>query len=80
MKILFSMAFGSAFTIFVIWWTAVPERDVYAAGYADGRKNALRLNPVGEDLEMACAGLWFGKHGEIYYKMRKDHGKHSESN
>lgn len=29
--------------------------------YARGRAEALRTNPVSEELEMTCAGLWVGE-------------------
>ena len=29
--------------------------------YAKGRAEALRTNPVSEELELVCAGLWVGE-------------------
>lgn len=29
--------------------------------YARGKAEALRTNPVSEELEMTCAGLWVGE-------------------
>lgn len=80
MRALVSFFAGSAATVFILWWTAVPEKDVFAAGYEEGRKDALRTNPVSDDLEFVCAGLWFGKHGPIYYQMRKEYEKRTQPN
>ena len=82
MKHLVSTLVGACVGIFVVWWTAVPEEDVYAAGYdkgyQQGRKDALRMNPVSNDLEMTCAGLWFGKEGAIYYQMKEEYEKRTQ--
>lgn len=84
MKYLVSTLAGVCAGVFVIWWTAVPKEDVYTTGYdkgyEKGLKDALRTNPVSDDLEMTCAGLWFGKHGPIYYQMRKEYEKRTQSN
>jgi hypothetical protein len=38
------------------------ELDVrYERGLAEGRRTALHTNPVSEELEMVCAGLWVGE-------------------
>jgi hypothetical protein len=78
MRALLSFFAGSVTTVFIIWWTAVPHADVYSAGYDQGRKDALRMNPVSDDLEMTCAGLWFGKEGPIYYQIRKEYEKRTQ--
>jgi hypothetical protein len=80
MREILSFFIGSVVTVFIIWWTAVPNQDVFAAGYEEGRKDALRTNPVSDDLEFTCAGLWFGKHGPIYYQMRKEYEKRTQPN
>lgn len=33
----------------------------YAKGVMDGRRTALNTNPVSEQLEITCAGLWVGE-------------------
>lgn len=33
----------------------------YAEGVAEGRRTALNTNPVSQELEMVCAGLWVGE-------------------
>jgi hypothetical protein len=66
------MFVGSLMTVGVILWTYVPTEDVYAAGFQQGWKQALDISEPADDLEFACAGLWFGKDGPIYWKMRKD--------
>jgi hypothetical protein len=63
---------GTLLALAAIFWTHVPSEDVYAAGYQDGWKQALDISDPADDLEFACAGLWFGKDGPIYWKMRKD--------
>lgn len=35
-------------------------------GIKQGRKEALRTNPVSEELEMVCAGLWVGEQNKKY--------------
>jgi hypothetical protein len=84
MKYLFGALAGAGAAAFVILWTAVPDEDVYATGYSTGYqkglKDALRTNPVSDDLEFVCAGLWFGKHGPIYYQMRKEYEKRTQPN
>lgn len=79
MKYLVSTLAGASAAVFFIWWTAVPSDDLYAAGYAQGRKDALRTDQVSNELEMTCAGLWFGKEGPIYYQMRKEYEKRTQS-
>lgn len=64
--------FGSLLTIGAIFWTHVPREDVYQGGFQDGWRQALDISRPSDDLEFACAGLWFGKDGPTYWKMRKD--------
>ena len=45
--------------------------DKYKAGYAAGKREALRTAPPSEDLEMACAGLWVGEQNKKYFKIQK---------
>jgi hypothetical protein len=33
----------------------------YAEGVAHGKRVALNTNPVSDELEMVCAGLWVGE-------------------
>jgi len=35
-------------------------------GIKQGKREALSLNPVSEDLEMICAGLWVGEQNKKY--------------
>ena len=35
-------------------------------GIKQGKREALNLNPVSEDLEMICAGLWVGEQNKKY--------------
>lgn len=79
MKILASMLSGAGIAVFVIWWTAVPMEETFAMAYDKGRQDALRMNPVSDDLEFTCAGLWFGRDGQQYYQMRKDYEKRTQS-
>jgi hypothetical protein len=79
MKYLVSTLAGASAAVFFIWWTAVPTQEVFAMAYDQGRKDALRMNPVSDDLEFTCAGLWFGRDGQQYYQMRKDYEKRTQS-
>jgi hypothetical protein len=68
MKYLASALAGAGAFTFALWWLHVPEakvdaQKVYAEAYAQGRKDALNVRNVGEDLEYACINLWFGKDG-----------------
>lgn len=35
-------------------------------GIKQGKRDALRTNPVSEELEMICAGLWVGEQNKKY--------------
>ena len=37
-------------------------------GYQEGWKDALRTNPVSEELELVCAGLWVGEQNKKYFE------------
>ena len=37
-------------------------------GIAEGRSQALKTNPVSEELEMICAGLWIGEQNKKYWE------------
>ena len=45
--------------------------DKYKAGYAAGKREALRTAPPSEDLEMACAGLWVGEQNKKYFQKSR---------
>lgn len=36
--------------------------------YLRGKAEALKTNPVSEDLEMVCAGLWVGQQNRKYWE------------
>ena len=38
-----------------------------AEGHSTALKTALKTNPPSEELEMVCAGLWFGNQAKKYY-------------
>jgi hypothetical protein len=78
MKYLASALAGAGAFTFALWWLHVPEakvdaQKVYSEGYAQGRKDALNVRNVGEDLEYACINLWFGKDGPAYWAMRRNY-------
>ena len=78
MKYLASALAGAGAFTFALWWLHVPEgnvdaKKVYAEAYAQGRKDALNVRNVGEDLEYACINLWFGKDGPDYWAMRRNY-------
>jgi hypothetical protein len=41
-------------------------------GKAEGKKEALRVNPPSEDLEMVCLGLWVGEQNRKWYEKEKN--------
>lgn len=45
-------------------------KDAWDSGYKTGSRDALSLNPVSQELEMICAGLWFGDEGKKYWKAK----------
>ena len=76
MKYLTSALAGAGVSVFALWWLHVPDgkvdaQKVYAEAYAQGRKDALDVRNVSQDLEESCINLWFGKDGPNYWKMRK---------
>lgn len=42
-------------------WIPFKMDERYAQGVADGKASVLKTNPVSEELELFCAGLWVGK-------------------
>ena len=73
MKAIGLMFAGSLLTLFALWWGHVPPPDNYEDGFQKGWKVALDTETVSDDLEYACAALWFGRDGPIFYKMRKEY-------
>lgn len=78
MKYFVSTLAGAGASIFILWWLHAPEakvdaQKVYSEGYAQGRKDALNVRSVSQDLEYACINLWFGKDGPDYWAMRRDY-------
>jgi hypothetical protein len=47
--------------VLLLWYQKPSMKDHWQLGYEQGRKDALKTNPVSEDLELVCAGLWVGK-------------------
>ena len=43
------------------------------SGIVEGRNMALRTNPVSDELEMVCAGLWVGEQNKKY--VEKDRAR-----
>ena len=39
----------------------------YTEGHEKAKKTALSTNPVSEELEMVCAGLWIGEQNKKYW-------------
>ena len=70
---------GSLLTVGVILWTYVPSEDVAKEAYKQGWKAALDVSRPHDDLEFACAGLWFGKEGPEYWKMRRKNEQHTNA-
>lgn len=90
MKDAINVTLGAVLALFVIWWTHVPEeaekpftglQEAYDRGYVAGKRDALNVRHVSEDLENACMGLWFGKEGPIYWKntVKDQYEKHTQS-
>ena len=40
-------------------------------GLEEGQKTALKTNPVSEELEMTCLGLWLGEQNKKHYERNK---------
>jgi len=57
---------------FLIAYVVQPQnlKDAWDSGYKTGGRDALSLNPVSQELEMICAGLWFGDEGKKYWKAK----------
>lgn len=53
--------------IMALW---IPHRmeQEYAKGLAEGRRTALHTNPISDELEMVCAGLWVGQENKKAYE------------
>ena len=82
MKYFTSALAGAGVLALSLWWLHVPEGEtepqvdaqkVYSEAYVQGRKDALNVRNVGEDLEYTCINLWFGKDGPSYWAMRRDY-------
>ena len=59
-------------TIFAcVMWTLVGYNWGKREGIAEGRSTALSTNPVSEELEMTCAGLWVGEQNKKYHQKTK---------
>ena len=50
-------------------------RAVYVAGYDQGHKDALYMRHVSDELEMVCAGLWFGEQSKQYLERKEKRDK-----
>lgn len=57
----------TAVLVFVLWigWSGG-----YANGVEEGRKNALKINPPSDELELACAALWVSEQSKRWYEKR----------
>ena len=55
------LVFMFLFTGLIWLMKPVSMKDHWQLGYEQGRKDALKTNPVSEDLELTCASLWVGK-------------------
>ena len=43
----------------------------YNKGIVEGRNTALKTNPVSQELEMVCAGLWVGEQNKKFWEKTK---------
>jgi hypothetical protein len=50
----------ASYTVVQVWPPEIPAEALMVA-YDQGKKDALRTNPVSMDLEMVCLSLWAGK-------------------
>jgi hypothetical protein len=57
----------TAVLVFVLWigWSGG-----YANGVEEGRKNALKINPPSDEMELACAALWIGEQSKRWYERQ----------
>lgn len=67
MKFLLALSLGLSFYLLM----SNQFDDKYKAGYAAGKREALKTSPPSEDLEMACAGLWVGEQNRKYFQAQK---------
>jgi hypothetical protein len=56
-------------TLYLLVSNRIDEQ--YKKGYQDGVKEALKTNPVSEELELTCAGLWVGEQTKKYLAKEK---------
>lgn len=42
-------------------WIPYKMDEAYAKGLAEGKRTALHVTPVSEELELVCTGLWVGE-------------------
>ena len=54
--------------LYGIWYWG--EAVGYQDGYSTAIKSALKTNPPSDELEMVCAGLWFGEQNQ---KVKSKH-------
>ena len=57
-----------ALVLFFLW---VGWSSGYENGLKDGCKNALKINPPSESMELACAALWVGEQNKKYQSKEK---------
>lgn len=50
-------------------WIPFKMDERYAQGLADGKASALKTNPVSEELELTCAGLWIGEQNKKFIEQ-----------
>ena len=56
-----------ALIVFFLW---VGWSSGYKNGLEDGHKNALKINPPSDAIELACAALWVGKQNKKYQENK----------
>lgn len=72
MKTLFILVVGGLIGGLIVWVTTPSTlKESWDKGYVEGKKEALRINPPSDQLEMTCAGLWFSKENEKYWRKRE---------
>lgn len=56
-----------ALVLFVVSWGFVAHQLGMATGRQNALKEAYRTNPVSEELELVCVGLWIGEQNKKYW-------------
>jgi hypothetical protein len=70
-----TLAAGIVIGVLVSWLAySTALKQSWNAGYKSGHRAAYDM-PASDQLEMVCAGMWFGHGGDKYWKAWKEKNK-----